>query len=68
MIRVIEKKPIELEEYWLVRVIRDTLTKKEVIKEVKFETYPTDQDIVEILQNVSSNCFASVCHNFRLIE
>ena len=52
-------------EYWVVRIIRDTKTNKTVVKEIEFQTPPTEQDIVEVLLNCEPNEFISVAHNYK---
>ena len=65
MIRTAEIKYIE---YWVVRVVKDTLTRKTVVKEIEYSTPPTEQDIVEVLLHCGTNDFISVAHNFRMAE
>lgn len=65
MIRTAEIKYIE---YWVIRVVKDSLEKKEVIKEIEYSTPPTEQDIVEALLHCGTNEFISVAHNYRMAE
>lgn len=53
-------------EYWVIRVIKDTIVKKEVVQEIKFHTPPTEQDIVNVLVRCASNEFISVEHCYKL--
>lgn len=53
-------------EYWVIRVIRDTTLSKTVVKEIEYQTPPTEQDIVEVLLNIEKNEFISVAHNYRM--
>ena len=53
-------------EYWVIRVIRDTTAKKEVVREIKFQTPPTEQDIVDVLVKCASNEFIGVEHCYKL--
>ena len=53
-------------EYWVVRVIRDTKISKTVVKEIEFETPPTDQDIIDVLLKCEQNEFVSIAHNYRM--
>lgn len=53
-------------EYWVIRVIRDTTLSKTVVKEIEYQTPPTEQDIVEVLLNIEKNEFISVTHNYRM--
>ena len=68
MIREIERKPIKYSDYYVARVIQDCESSKVVYKEIHFESMPTDQEIVQILTEVPSDCFISVIHNYRLIQ
>lgn len=67
MIREIERKPIRYEEFWVLRAIDDEINKKVVVGEQKCTTPPTEQDIVDYLQNMRCS-FVSVEHNYRLLE
>lgn len=69
MIREIERKPIKYEEYWVARIVLEENNKKEVVKEIKFTTPPTQQEIAEILMMIfSDKYFVSVVHNYRLVK
>lgn len=65
---MIRKAEIKYIEYWVVRVVKDSLAKKEVIKEFEYSTPPTEQDILEILLHCETNEFISVVHNYRMAE
>ena len=52
-------------EFWVIRVVRDTKVCKTVVKEIEFQTQPTEQDIVDVLMNCELNEFISVTHNYR---
>ena len=52
-------------EYWVIRVIRDTKASKTVMKEIEYQTPPTEQDIVDVLLNCEKNEFLSVTHNYK---
>lgn len=52
-------------EFWVIRVVRDTKVCKTVVKEIEFQTPPTEQDIVDALMNCEPNEFISVTHNYR---
>lgn len=67
MIREIERKPIRYEEFWVLRAIDNENNKKVVVGEQKHPIPPTEQDIVDYLQNMKCS-FVSVEHNFRLIK
>lgn len=53
-------------EYWVVRVIKDSITSKTVVKEIPFETPPTEQDVIDILLNTNADEFISIAHNYRM--
>lgn len=63
MVRTVE---VKYTEYWVVRVIRDTLNNKTCIREIEFLTQPTEQDIVDILITLQPNEFISLEHNYRM--
>ena len=63
MVRTVE---VKYTEYWVARVIKDTLSKKTCIKEIEFLTPPTEQDIVDILITLAPNEFISLEHNYRM--
>jgi len=52
-------------EYWVIRVVRDTITNKQVVKEIEFQTPPTEQEIVDVLLACENNEFISVEHNYK---
>ena len=56
---------ITFTEYWVIRVIRDTKINKTVVKEIEYETPPTEQDIIDVLLNCEPNEFISVAHNYK---
>lgn len=63
MIRIAE---IKYKEYWLIRVIKDDISSKKVVKEIEYSTEPTEQDILEVLLTCKPDEFISVAHNYRL--
>lgn len=56
---------IEYIEYWVIRVVRDNITNKQVVKEIEFQTPPTRQEIVDVLFSCENNEFISVEHNYK---
>ena len=54
-------------EYWVIRVIREDMGSrtKTVVKEVEFQTPPTEQDMVDVLIKCEKNEFISVAHNYK---
>lgn len=53
-------------EYWVIRVIKDTIVKKKVVKEIKYQTPPTEQDIVDVLLTCEHDEFIGVEHCYKL--
>lgn len=53
-------------EYWVIRVIRETTGCKTVVKEIEFQTMPTQQDIVDVLLTCEPNEFISIEHNYKM--
>ena len=61
------KAEIEYIEYWVIRVIRETVSaRKECTKEIEFQTPPTEQDLIEVLTHCAPDEFISVAHNYRM--
>lgn len=62
------KRSVEVSyiEYWVIRVIRDTTSCKKCVREIEFQTVPTEQDIVDVLLDCEPNEFISVEHNYKM--
>lgn len=62
------KRSVEISyiEYWVIRVIRDTTGCKTCVREIEFQTPPTEQDIVDVLLECDPNEFVSVEHNYKM--
>ena len=60
------KKTVELEEYWVLRGIKDTGCKKEVVMEKELDEIPMADEIAQFLNDNPKATFCSVEHNFRL--
>lgn len=58
---------IEYIEYWVIRVVKDSITGKTVIKEIEHETPPTEQDILDVLLNCEQDEFISIEHNYKRV-
>jgi len=69
MKEVEETYRVELVPFWLVRVCRGT-NSKTIVAEQEFNYEPNEQEIASVLIDKanSSNCFASVIKNYRLVE
>ena len=57
---------IRYKEYWGIRVVKDSITKKTVVKEISLDTPPNEQDLVKVLLECNDNEFVTVGHNFRM--
>lgn len=68
VVEVVKKEAVELEEYWVIRGIKDTGTKKEVVGEHFIPVEPNALAIAQFLINHPSADFCSVEHNFRLVK
>lgn len=67
--RVEEEVKVELEPYWVVRIIRQGVNEKKCVCEKEFEDFPTAEDIAYALYPyLERNCFATVVQNHRLVE
>lgn len=55
---------IEYREYWVIRVIRDVMGRKEVVCDIDFEKEPTEEEIVKVLLTCKPNEFLSIAHNY----
>lgn len=62
------KKTTTLNEYYLLRGIKDALGKKVVVKEKEFEDYPTKEQIAQFLVDNPDVDFVSVSWNYSLWE
>ena len=67
-VEVVKKETVELEEYWVIRGIKDTGIKKEVVGEHRIPVEPNALAIAQFLVNHPSADFCSVEHNYRLAE
>lgn len=65
-LQVQTKTEVILADYYVVRVINETNSKKTVIREVEFPSEPTAPQIAEIILNTKGASFASVEHNYRV--
>lgn len=68
IIEIVKKEVVEVEEYWVIRGIKDTGTKKEVVGEHVIPVEPNALAIAQFLVNYPSASFCSVEHNFRLVK
>ena len=68
VVEIVKKEVVELEEYWVIRGIKDTGIKKEVVGEHRIPVEPNALAIGQFLINHPSADFCSVEHNFRLVR
>ena len=47
-------------------MIRSTITQKTVVREIEYQTMPTQQDIIDALLNCEPNEFISIAHNYKM--
>ena len=66
-VEVVRKTIVEIEEYWVIRGIKDKGTKKEVIAEHKMPVEPNTLAIAQFLVNNPGADFCAVSHNYKLI-
>lgn len=67
-VEVVAKSLVEIEEYWVIRGIRENSNKgKEVVKEEELDHNPTLNDIAQFLASNSNVDFCSVAHNYKMV-
>lgn len=66
-IEVVRKTTVEIEEFWVIRGIKDKSTKKEVVAEHKMSVEPNSLAIAQFLVNHPEADFCSVSHDYRLV-
>ncbi len=60
------KQTVELEEFWMLRGVRDTVIRKEVVAEKEITHYPTEEDVAQFLYDNPKVNYCSVQPNYRL--
>lgn len=65
-IEVVKKQSVELEEFWVVRGVKDTGLNKKVVAELIMSNEPNELDIAQFLLDNPSADFCSVSHDYRL--
>lgn len=63
---IIKKETVEIEEFWVIRGIKDTGLNKTVVAEFEMPVAPNSLAIAQFLVNYPSVDFCSIEHNFRL--
>lgn len=66
-VEIVKKEVVEVEDFWVIRGIKDTGTKKEVVGEHVIPVEPNSLAIAQFLVNHPSADFCSVEHNFKLV-
>lgn len=66
IVEIVKKEVVEVEEFWVIRGIKDTGTKKEVVGEHRIPAEPDTVAIALFLADHPSADFCSVEHNFKL--
>lgn len=62
------KQTVELDSFWVLRGIKDTGTKKEVVAELRLDDIPTDEKIAQFLIDNPKADFCSAVHNFEIVR
>ena len=67
-VEIIERKEVELEEFWVIRGIEDIGVKKTVVAEHTCKLKPRHEDVAQFLLSHPEATFASVEHNYALVK
>lgn len=67
-VNVLKKVEIEIDEYWVIRGIKDNGNKKEVVAELALNIEPNTLAIAQFLIDNPKVDFCSVLHNYALID
>lgn len=65
---IIKKETVEIEEFWVIRGIKDTGLNKTVVAEFRMPVYPNSLAIAQFLINHPDADFCSVSHDFAIYE
>ena len=65
-VEIIKKEEVEIIEYWLIRGIKDTGIKKEVVAEFEMIIEPNALALASFLANNPQADFCTVSHNYRI--
>ena len=63
---IIKKETVELEEFWVIRGVKDTGLSKTVVAEFKMPVEPNALAIAQFLINNPSADFCSISHDYCL--
>lgn len=67
-VNILRKVEVEIDEYWVIRGIKDSGTKKEVVAELALNIEPNALAIAQFLIDHPKADFCSVEHNYALIK
>ena len=67
-VNILKKVEVEIEEYWVIRGIKDSKTKKEVVAELALNIEPNALAIAQFLSENPNADFCSIEHNYALIK
>lgn len=67
-VNILKKVEVEVDEYWVIRGIKDSGKKKEVVAEFALNIEPNALAIARFLADNPSADFCSVEHNYALIK
>lgn len=67
-VNILKKVEVEIDEYWVIRGIKDSGTKKEVVAEFALNIEPNALAIAQFLVDHPSADFCTIEHNYKLIK
>ena len=65
---IVKKETVELEEFWVIRGIKDTGLRKTVVAEYKTVIEPNKVEIAQFLMKNPEADFCSVSHDYAIYE
>ena len=65
-VEIVKKETVGLEEFWVIRGIKDTGLNKQVVAELKMMVEPNSLAIAQFLINHPEADFCSVSHDYML--
>ena len=66
IVDVIKREAVEIEEFWVIRGVKDTGLSKTVVAEHKIPVEPNALAIAQFLVNNPSADFCSVSHDYKI--
>ena len=67
-VEIIKKETVGLEEFWVIRGVKDTGLDKKVVAEFRTPIEPNSLAIAQFLINHPEADFCSVSHNYMIYE